>query len=93
MKLCSGTRVNPALAELDNQTPAGVECLVMSDPTFPPAVTFDAENDGYGIVGWSFTCPHCGYENRFVDEEDSEHECGKCGAVVRCKAHEKWSPA
>jgi hypothetical protein len=42
------------------------------------SIEFYAENDGYGIVGWSFDCPYCNYANRFVDESDSDHECGKC---------------
>lgn len=49
-------------------------------------VTYDAENDDYGIVGWSFTCPYCGYENRFVDEQESEQVCDECELVVQCKA-------
>lgn len=37
-----------------------------------------AENDGYGIVGVSFTCPHCDHENRFVGGELEPHECESC---------------
>ena len=39
-------------------------------------------NDGFGIVGYGFICPSCKYANDFVDEEESEHECGKCGRLV-----------
>jgi methionyl-tRNA synthetase len=39
------------------------------------------ENDGYGIVGYSFECLYCEKENRFVNEDKEEHTCEHCGKV------------
>jgi len=53
-------------------------------PNSPNFAEFYAENDGTGIIGWSFDCPFCGYSNRFVtDEDDPDHECGKCHKAIR----------
>lgn len=40
------------------------------------------ENDGYGIVGWSFKCDHCNKINSFAGCPDSVKECEKCGSLV-----------
>ena len=37
-----------------------------------------AENDGWGIVGYSFVCPNCGAWNRFVHTDDSLITCKYC---------------
>ena len=37
---------------------------------------YNSFSDGYGIVGWHYTCPDCGYENRFSASDDG---CGECG--------------
>jgi len=37
------------------------------------------ENDGYGIVGWSFECKHCKKTNRFAQFPDTEIDCKHCG--------------
>lgn len=44
---------------------------------------FIAENDGYGIVGYSFVCPYCEKFNRFVDEDDYEQVCEECGKTSK----------
>jgi hypothetical protein len=44
---------------------------------------FYAEDDGYGIVGYSYTCPYCNRFNRFVDEECHEQQCENCGEVSK----------
>ena len=50
---------------------------------------FVAENDGYGIVGYSFICPYCDHFTRFVDEEDDGQVCESCGEV---SMHIKFEP-
>jgi hypothetical protein len=42
-----------------------------------------AEDDGWGIVGYSFKCIYCGdfNSNRFVDEEDEKQECNNCHKI------------
>lgn len=47
-------------------------------------------NDGYGIVGFGYTCPHCGHSNEFIDEEDETHICSKCSAEIKVRAL-KWT--
>lgn len=37
-----------------------------------------AENDGFGIVGYSFVCPYCGHQERFVDEDQVARKCDRC---------------
>jgi len=37
------------------------------------------EDDGYGIVGYSFVCPQCKYFNRFHITEDPTVQCENCG--------------
>ena len=37
-----------------------------------------AINDGYGIVGYGFTCNNCQKEHNFVDTEESEQICSSC---------------
>lgn len=44
---------------------------------------FIAEDDGYGIVGYSYECPYCEKFNRFVDEDDYEQTCGECGQTSK----------
>jgi len=36
------------------------------------------EDDGYGIVGWSFKCRNCGKDNRFASSSDSSMACEYC---------------
>lgn len=36
------------------------------------------EDDGYGVVGVSFVCPHCSHYNRFVLGDLEPHECESC---------------
>lgn len=44
---------------------------------------FIAENDGYGIVGYSYECPYCGHFNRFVNEDEYEQTCESCDEVSK----------
>lgn len=38
-----------------------------------------AEDDGYGVVGYSWTCPECEHRNRFQDVEEGDHyRCSGC---------------
>ena len=41
--------------------------------------------DGWGIIGYGFHCVLCGSENNFVNAEDDEHNCKKCGHFTYLK--------
>lgn len=41
-----------------------------------------AEDDGYGIIGYSYSCPNCHRFNRFIDYDLILQVCEKCKAVV-----------
>lgn len=47
----------------------------------PKTFEWCSEDDGYGIVGWSFVCPHCSKNNRFVSDDFEEHECEHCRMI------------
>lgn len=36
---------------------------------------------GYGIVGYCFTCIHCGEDTLFVNEEEDEQYCKHCDQI------------
>lgn len=45
-------------------------------------IIFEPEDKDYEI---NLICPYCGYENKDsweLSDEDEEHECGRCGAVM-----------
>lgn len=46
-------------------------------------VEWIAENDGWGIVGWSFECPECGALNRFADHWEEILECTDCDKKLK----------
>lgn len=48
-----------------------------------------AEDDGWGIIGWSYECQKCGDKNRFVDNEEAIQICGKCGHENKMNSFEE----
>jgi hypothetical protein len=49
----------------------------MTEEELKPAEWY-YEDDGWGIVGVSFGCPHCDHNNRFASGEHEPQECEKC---------------